>query len=169
MIRLLLIRHGTAEDPAAWNHAGHPEAERPLTRRGAKRMKRVVAGLRHLVPTIDTVATSPLRRAARTAEIVREGFKGPPPVVLPQLQPGAAFDAVNQWLATAAPDATIALVGHEPDLSRLAAVWMFGQAVDAVELKKGGVLLLTFDHSPEPAGGKLRWLLRPAHLRGLAD
>src|SRR5882724_2462532 len=67
-VRLLVVRHAIAEDPAVFAATGRSDAERPLTEKGRRRMRRVARGLKKLVPAIDGLATSPLVRAVETAE-----------------------------------------------------------------------------------------------------
>ena len=61
----------TAEE---WEAEGRDDRLRPLTPEGRKEMQRVAPGLARLVPTIDVLATSPLARAAETAEIVAQAY-----------------------------------------------------------------------------------------------
>lgn len=61
---------------------------------------------------------------------------------------------------------SLALVGHEPDLSELAARLLAGKEdAIAIEMKKGGVASLVVDE--DLSGGTLRWLATPKILRGL--
>ena len=69
---------------------------------------------------------------------------------------------------TAASQAPVAMVGHEPNLSELASLLLVkapGRLV--VELKKGGAMCLTFEGEAEPGGAALRWLLTQNVLRAL--
>lgn len=72
--RLLLVRHGESEGNAAGIVQGHREY--PLTPLGFEQARRTaewVAGLR-----INRVVTSPLRRAAQTAELIAAAVGRPP-------------------------------------------------------------------------------------------
>ena len=62
----------------------------------------------------------------------------------------------------------MALVGHEPYLSRLASILSTG-GEDALrlELKKGAVALLRLDADVEPRAACLRWVVAPRILRTL--
>src|SRR6476646_3074808 len=64
---LYLIRHGVAVDSGT---DGIPDAERPLTSEGIRRMRQNARGLKRLNVKIDAVWTSPLVRARQTAEIL---------------------------------------------------------------------------------------------------
>jgi len=116
---LYLVRHAiAAERGEDWPDDG----KRPLTERGISRFKEGVGGLKGLETTIDEIFTSPLVRAKQTADLLAAGIDGRPTVkLLDALAPGHAPAVVMAQLAKAAKRRRIALVGHEPDLSELAA------------------------------------------------
>ena len=58
------------------------------------------------------------------------------------------------------------LVGHEPDLGKLAGVLLFGAPTE-VPLKKAGACSIAAE-AAEAGAGRLRWLLPPATLRALS-
>ena len=87
-MQLLVIRHGIAKDRDAWAQTGAPDAMRPLTRRGRRRMRRSARGLARLVEKLDALASSPLVRAKQTAEIVSDAFGGIEIDEAPSLAPG---------------------------------------------------------------------------------
>src|SRR5262245_21618040 len=123
-MKLLVIRHGIAADST-------PDSERPLTRKGRRRMKQAADGLRALVPDLDAVATSGLVRARQTAEIVARRWSIEPELV-ELLQPEASLERLVEWLNHSEHD-LLAVVGHEPGLSTLVKRLTGGQ----VTLKKG--------------------------------
>jgi phosphohistidine phosphatase len=62
---------------------------------------------------------------------------------------------------------TIALVGHEPDLSQFACLLLAGKSASFVTFKKGACALIEFTAKPIPGRGTLAWLLQPGQLRKL--
>src|SRR3954463_14798755 len=114
-MKLLIIRHGPAGDRAEWEAEGRDDRLRPLTQQGKKEMRRVAEGLTTLVSKIDLLATSPLVRAVQTAEIVASQYDCEP-VTVEALAPGKDLDEVVKWLRGQRGE-TVAVVGHEPDLS----------------------------------------------------
>jgi len=67
-MNLYLMRHGIAlpqDDPSVTH-----DAERPLTSKGVKRMRKAAKGVQQLDIPFDAVLTSPALRARQTAEIV---------------------------------------------------------------------------------------------------
>ena len=64
---------------------------------------------------------------------------------------------------------SVALVGHEPQLSWLASLLLAGEeSVVRLELKKGAVALLELTSPPTPGSAVLRWSVSPKILRALA-
>src|SRR5207249_4598329 len=70
---------------------GGNDAARHLTPRGRAKMRAAAAGIRALGVHLDVLLTSPLPRAADTAQIVASVFgRTPQPRTLPALAPGVA-------------------------------------------------------------------------------
>jgi phosphohistidine phosphatase len=167
-MNLLVIRHGVAGDREAWAAKGRPDSERPLTGEGGRKMRSAARGLREVVGTIDVIATSPLVRAAQTAEIVRRAFGGGALVqTVEELSPERRPDELLAWLRAQEPGSTVAVVGHEPHLGFLVGWLLTGRNDSFVELKKGGAVLLTFEDPPAGGNALLAWALPPRQLRRL--
>jgi phosphohistidine phosphatase len=166
-MELLVVRHAIAEDREAYAATGRDDAQRPLTARGARKMRRAAKGLRELVPTIDVLVTSPLTRANETAEIIRRAYKLDGLETAPVLQPSGPLDDVVAWLSRF-ESGVAAIVGHEPQLGRLVTCLLTGSDQSAVELKKGGACLIEFEERPGGGKGRLIWSLPPRTLRDLA-
>src|SRR5262249_60987352 len=117
--RIILFRHGPAErrDDPRWPD----DLTRPLTARGAARTRRSARGVARHEPRADRVFTSPALRALESAQLLAAalGVAGPEP--LASLAPGGAWRETFQRLSREPADATLALVGHEPELGVLAA------------------------------------------------
>jgi phosphohistidine phosphatase len=162
---LYIMRHGLAEDHAP----GHGDGARKLTPRGRDKIRKAAVGLRALELSFDVIATSPLARAAETAEIVgRETAGSPAPQAMPELAAGSAPAEILAALKRSLPHEHVLMVGHEPTLSRFASLLIAGspQAVGIV-LKQGGVIALEFDGPVEPGAAKLRWMMTQRQLRKL--
>ena len=166
-MELLVIRHAIAEDREVWAHTGHDDGLRPLTPRGVERMERAARGLQALVGKIDVLATSPMVRAAQTAEIVARAFGGPAPVELDALAGGSEQEQLD-WLREQDGSGVIAIVGHEPWLGELVSWLLSNQGHGFVELKKGAACLLAFPGRAGPGAARLCWALPPRALRQLA-
>lgn len=167
-MKLLVIRHAIAEDREEFASTGGSDARRPLARRGRSRMKRGARGIRSLVPTLDVLGTSPLVRAAQTAEIVAAAYGDLVIETVPDLSPQRALEGLLPWLQSHPAEATVAAVGHEPHLGQLVGWLLTGGSESFLELKKGAACLLEFDDAPAPGGAILLWALAPSQLRALA-
>jgi phosphohistidine phosphatase len=163
---IVLIRHAKAEsrDPNTWPD----DDQRPLTPEGRAEQRAAARALKKLGVKFDFLVTSPRRRARETAEIVARSYRWPePPQVAPELGDGYAPAAVVELLAKFPPDATVALVGHEPDLSHLTAALTAGGRLN-IAVKKSGVVGIAFDGPAEEGMGTLIYHLKPSHLRKVA-
>lgn len=156
-MRFLIIRHATAEPL----REGLSDEDRELTSRGEKRARRAFRGLARL-EELDQVLTSPLVRARATADILCDVFDLSSPEVAPELAPGGDHAALFTRLATFAPDASIALVGHEPSLGEIVARLCGGRGLN-VDVKRASVAIV--EGEPGDGGAKLVAVLPPRILR----
>ena len=166
-MKLLIIRHGIAEDRDAFAATGKSDDLRPLTAEGRTKMAHAAEGLREVVPDISLLASSPLVRARETAEIVGHVYEIKVGSTTDALRPEASFDEFLDWLRDDRAQPVVAVVGHEPQLSTLATWLISGIEESRIELKKGGACLLTFDGAPKAGSATLDWLMQPAHLRAI--
>ena len=167
-MKLLVIRHGIAEEQEEWAKTGEPEDKRPLTDKGRSRLKRIARGLHRNIDTIEILATSPLTRAVQTAEIIVQRYGNVAAVVTDTLVPDKPLSALLDWLKGLDDVDTVAVVGHEPHLSGLVSWLLSGKEQSFIELKKGGAILLEFAQERAAGKAKLLWSLTPKQLRRLA-
>jgi phosphohistidine phosphatase len=157
---LLLVRHAHAgeRDSLRWPD----DTQRPLTRRGRDGARRMARRLRtqRLKPTL--ILASPWRRAWHSAELLAEGATaGLKPVAVGALAMTPAIAPIARAIGSQDPAAIIALVGHEPWLSQLAALLLTGRRDGlTIDFPKGGVLGLEAEEVKSGAA-RLRFLLRP--------
>ena len=162
-----IMRHGIAVTRGSAGFSD--DTKRPLTPEGKKKMQEITRGLAQMGFDVDWIVTSPLVRAAETAEIVAESLDGNVPVdFCDALRPGGSPEALIQFLAKHANRKRVLVVGHEPDLSELAARLMGAGRHANLAFKKGGCCLITFDEFPPKSSGQLVWWLTPRLLRKMA-
>ncbi len=166
-MELLVVRHAIAEDREVFAGTGKDDAERPLTEVGRRRFEKAARGLHRLVDPVDLLATSTLARAVETGELLAAACEISRVVRLRELAPDGAPIALLPWLRRRRARATVAVVGHEPQLSHLVELLLAGRRSGFVALRKGGACLLALGDSPEPGHAELRWLVTPAQLRRL--
>jgi phosphohistidine phosphatase len=166
-MKLLVIRHGPAGDPEAWEAEGRDDRLRPLTPDGKNDMRQAAAGLATLVTHIDVLVASPLVRAVQTAEIIADEYDCKV-VTSDAFEPEQDPEQALKWLREQGLHGTVGLVGHEPHLSSLVGYLLAGKRISFIELKKGGACLLEVT-SPSPVGGTLEWLLTRRELGRLGE
>ncbi len=155
------MRHGPAEDHAV----SGKDFDRALTASGRDRVKDVARALAAEDEAPHLILSSPLVRALQTAEIVAATTKlehGGSVLVRRTLEPsGDAYALAMECLA--GEGKRVMLVGHEPDLSDLAAR-LSGRAFPAGLQKAMVVGLATHKDEPTRVPLKLRFVLDPKSL-----
>lgn len=165
-MEVILIRHAKAgvRDPNSWPD----DDDRPLTSQGRSEQRAAARAMKKMGIKFDFLVTSPLARAGQTAEIVAAVYGWvEPPQQADQLGHGCSVPAVIRLLAKFPPDARVALVGHEPDFSSLAAALISHSGHVGITLKKSGVVGIEFDGAAEAGAGTLMYHLKPSQLRAV--
>jgi phosphohistidine phosphatase len=156
--QLWLLRHAEAEP-----HGTRVDAERRLTERGEQQARAAGAALQRLGASFEEVLFSPRVRARQTAELAAQAWSEEQRARLREyaaLSGGFDAEQARAALAGSSADARLLLVGHEPDLSRVA-----GELTGArADVKKGGLAVVRL----EGAGGELVVLVRPRELALIA-
>lgn len=158
------MRHGPAGEREEWRASGRPDLERPLTKDGKRKARAAARGLARVVEKLDLVATSPWTRAAQTAELLAEAF-GAKSAEFEELIPDRRFEELLARLKTLRVS-RVALVGHEPHLSRFVSWLLTGRDHSILRLKKSQALLLDLK-TLAPGAAELIWSLPPRQLRAL--
>jgi len=162
-MRLLVIRHGKAEerDSDRWPDDG----QRPLIEKGHVESRQLgkFLDVQGLIPT--RCWSSPLVRAWQTAEGIALGANGWPTIEAEDqlgfdFTPDGLLDTIRRSAAE-----SLALIGHEPDLSQFIN-WLIGaRSYGGVEMKKGTLALLELSTPLLPGTAILQGLIGPRHLR----
>lgn len=175
---VILMRHGAAaeRDPELFPDDG----QRPLTAEGRKKSRQAARGMAALGMDVHWIFTSPLVRAVQTAEIAAAMLRVAADRVretrhlAPGGSPSPLMDEVAAVLGTAdrsesrraTRDGRVLLVGHEPDLSRLASTLLTGDAEGAAILfKKAAVCGIELDLRMPDRSGTLIFHIQPGMLR----
>jgi phosphohistidine phosphatase len=165
-MQVILFRHGPAgrRDATRWPE----DAKRPLSPRGEQRTRAAARGIGRLAGEVTHLATSPLVRAVQSAAALHDEIGAPEPRALEALAPGGGYRRTLEWLRGLPSEAVVVLVGHEPDLGKLAGVLLFG-APAALPIKKAGACAVEFVSEVAPGAGRLKWFLPPRALRRFAS
>ena len=162
MIELLIVRHAIALDRDRAIAEGVSDAERPLTGKGEKRMRRIASALAEQFPAPARLLSSPYWRTRQTTAILADCWPHSPIEICPELAPGGDPLALLQHCESI--DGPLVLVGHEPDLSELIGLLLGGQTCSFVQLKKGGAACLSLSRPMRPGEATLHWLMTPKQL-----
>lgn len=147
-MELILWRHAEAED-------GLPDLERPLTPRGQKHAARMAEWLQQRLPAKFAVLASPARRAQETAQALAASYR-----TVSALAPGAAVRDVLGAADWPGRKNAVVVVGHQPDLGRVAAFLVSGTEA-AWSVRKGGLWWLSDRVRDEGAQVVVRAVVAP--------
>ena len=162
MTEIYLIRHGLA------GQFGDCEDDslRPLSEVGVKKTTKVAQKLKELELQFDVILTSPYARSMETAIILQSIGLSEILETIDELKPAGDIEFVIEQLQSICNRVqSLAVVGHEPDLSRLAAKLIFGQNCENLVLKKAGIIGLSAPVDGSLTGQcQLFWLSPPRLL-----
>lgn len=162
-MRLLIVRHAAAVERGS---GGFADDDRPLTPEGESKFSEAAKGAARLFDEPTVILTSPLPRAQRTAEILRDAFGSGVPLKATTTLSYGTFEELETLLASYPNDALVAIVGHEPTLSELLARLCGADGAGPFAFKKGGMALVELRKGLQP-GATLENFLPPKALRKL--
>ncbi len=161
-----IVRHGIADAYAA----SGSDYDRRLTEVGIDKTRRAARGMAAIGVSPDLILTSPLLRAAETAEIVAAAVGRPQLRESEALAPGGSFEALVRDFLRPPKPARVLVVGHQPGLGTLASTLLTGQREAAfLPFRKASAACIAVSGAPETLRGTLQWFLAPAQLRALGD
>jgi phosphohistidine phosphatase len=162
---IYLLRHGIAIERGT---PGYPNDDRPLTEAGVDKMKKGAKGISRCIKRPDVILTSPLKRALDTAKILAAELNAAGIVkTTDALLPAGSQKQLSEDMAKHKNAEALVIVGHSPDLERIAAS-LLGTPLRLLEFKKGGMCAIELDALPLKRPGSLLWLLTPKQLRTMA-
>ncbi len=150
---LILLRHGKAE-----NTSPDGDFSRALVEKGREQARRAGKLLKSAGTLPDIVLTSPLLRARQTADEFCQAAGMPGPVIQGWLACGMAPDMAISELGAFRDFKRVAIVGHEPDFSRLIE-WLLGTVGGSIEMRKGAIACVRI--APPSRHGSLAYLIPP--------
>jgi phosphohistidine phosphatase len=144
------------------------DEKRPLDKEGVEQARCIGRMLAALEIEIDTIVSSPLKRAMQTALLVANEI-GHKKKVEPEaaMRPGAAMESFHALLERRQRDDTLMVVGHNPSISRFISLLLSeGENDEAVEMKKGAIAKVQLNGT---RSGVLSWCVTPRIARTLYD
>lgn len=158
--QVYLIRHGIAVERGSYPDDG----QRPLVEKGLRKTEKIAQRLLTLGLQFDTLLTSPLVRAIQTAELLCAAGLAQDYQIFNPLSPEGNLQDWLVWLGTweSLKHQTLAMVGHEPDLSQWAQQLVQGRISARWVLKKAGIIGISVPDARHAIGqSELFWLAPP--------
>lgn len=137
-MNLYLLRHADA------NTVATSDDERPLSEKGREQASKMAQFCTVHGIEVALVLSSPVLRARETAEIFAKELKAELELV-PWLACGAHPETVERELREYRDRGSVALVGHEPDFSGIAAHFLGLPCQENIRIKKASLTLLELD------------------------
>ncbi|MBT9317319.1 phosphohistidine phosphatase SixA [Leptothoe spongobia] len=158
--QVYFIRHGIAAERGVY----HDDSQRPLVEKGRLKTAKIAQRLMELGLEFNTLLTSPFIRATQTSELLCQTGLAEKYQIFEPLAPGGNLEHWLYWLITwqSVKRPTLALVGHEPDLSNWAQQLVHGDNHHQWVLKKAGIIGLEVPDGQVAIGhSQLFWLAPP--------
>lgn len=157
-MEVYFIRHGIAAVRGTYAD----DEQRPLTDKGKVRTAEVAQRLSATGLKFDLILTSPLLRADRTAEILKQAGLSKAIETFTPLKPDGDLAEWLEWLESYQSEnlrAKIALVGHQPDLGEWIEMLIWGNVKNQLVVKKAGVIGLKIPDIGTPVSRSTLFLL----------
>jgi phosphohistidine phosphatase len=158
-LKLYLFRHAPAQERHVFAQTDQPDEFRPITEKGAQRMRDVLNFFRKKESHIDLILQSPLLRCQETGDIIQEFYPQAELLTTEHLKPSHSAQKLYNKISQNFHLDSLALVGHEPDLGQFISWLLLGQSSDHFPLKKAGVAKLDIY---KDGRRYLKWVLRPS-------
>ena len=161
MKRIIFVRHGKAEDPAA----EFPDFERSLTEKGKSVTRKMAFKLKEKETSLGVIITSPAFRAIETALIFAGVYSIPPEDI--KINSNLYFNIdqnsfIDILKGTDEDVDTITLFGHNPSFTELPEL-LGKEGMDV--LPKSGIIALSFQAKTwsgiKRNGGNTDYFLKP--------
>lgn len=153
-MEIYLVRHGEYVDLGS--ETVEQDSQNRLSESGIAKLQRQAKRLAEWNLSVERILTSPFVRARQTAGILAEGLRVPVEEHAALTRTQFNVEGLRQIVELHAQSEHLMLVGHESDLSTVAAEVIGG---GQIELARGGMIRMTID--PHTLQGKLIWLLSP--------
>ena len=158
-MNLLVIRHATAEEMSLTGQ----DKDRPLSEKGRDRFNQFCAHLSFLDLKFDLLLESHLLRAQQTADIFCKYFSVQNKEQSSHLNPLSAPENLLSDLSARNLN-SVAVVGHQPFLSRFINFCLTASDKDFVIFKRGAMAFLDFPLAVQPGLAQLKSLLDPKYF-----
>jgi len=164
---VFFLRHGEAGKRLP---SSSKDYQRTLTAAGRNEVEQIANAFLEMRIKFDLIATSPLKRAFETAEIVAKVMKSRDGELetWDELKPEGQRSQFYRKLSKIGDgSSSILIVGHEPYLSSTIGEMISGSNCSIVLKKAGIAKVRLIEYSGTEPRGELRWLLTPRQLKAI--
>ncbi|MGA2250510.1 phosphohistidine phosphatase SixA [Terracidiphilus sp.] len=158
---LYLMRHANAGLPRP-----NPslDARRGLVKDGKEQCVLMARTLSAFKVQIDTVVSSPLKRALQTAQFVATELGHEAKIEInPALAPDGKYTDFQAFLAEYSNTEGVLAVGHNPNLFEFMGKLVTGNGGASLRLRKGAIARIDLNRHP----AQLHWLIDPRLIRNI--
>jgi phosphohistidine phosphatase len=154
-MHLYLLRHGIAAEA----QAGESDAARALTSDGRRKLRKVLKAIAEAKVKPTLMWSSELKRAIQTAEVAKAALAYQGEILRTKaLAPGADAEQVWEEIRIHRDEASLMLVGHNPQFDQLAP-YLLGAPHLTVDFKKGAIMRIDIESFGARPKGTLCWYL----------
>jgi phosphohistidine phosphatase len=160
-MKIILVRHGEAEDPAS----AKSDQSRTLTEKGVRDIHKIGRFIHNSPLKVSQVFYSPYTRTRLTAEILSEEIDFPrEPISYEELAAGARCSDFLSCLVSLNNSDTVLLVAHNPDITVFAAQLLGNSSTaDNLIFLPGSTVAINVARE-RFANGQIIWALSPDML-----
>lgn len=160
-MNLYLMRHANAGVPRGNSTL---DSRRALVKEGKDQCILMARMLSAFKVQVDTIVSSPLKRAMQTAQLVGTelGYEGKVDLS-PALALNGSYAEFQQMLARYAGREGVLAVGHNPNMFQFLGRLITGNGGAAIRMRKASIARVDLDHHP----ALLRWLIDPRMARAI--
>jgi phosphohistidine phosphatase len=158
---LFLMRHA---DAGAFRANPELDVKRGLIKEGKEQCMLMARVLGALKAPIDTIVSSPLKRARQTAQLVATELGYEEEIVTSEaLGMNGTFAGFQMMLAEYADRDGVLVVGHNPNVFQFLGRLITGNGGAAIRMRKGSIARVDMERHPP----RLQWLLDPRTARAI--
>lgn len=140
------------------------DAKRGLVKEGKEQCMLMARVLSALKVQVDTVVSSPLKRALQTAQFVGTELGYEAKVeISPALRPNASFADFQKLMAKYADREGVLAVGHNPNTFQFLGRLITGNGGAAIRMRKASIARIDMARHPP----RLQWLIDPRSARAI--
>lgn len=166
MKKIILMRHGIAEEHSWCTLNQKADSDRPLVEEGRNKVRCISKSLAKIISSDCIVSSSPYVRAVETASILREELQskitepGYLEEMTPEYEPTETIKAANRFLDKYSCD-ELCLVGHQPNISAFCSLLVTGSTRISFSFGRSTAVILQSPSTLQAGSCVVLGMIRP--------